>query len=71
MTPSPRRDKEQARPVSVRQLAEGDVLACDIAAPNGVLLVAGRITVTPRLVGLLRGLVAGGLPIEPIWIAGE
>lgn len=71
MTSHPEQKKASAKPVSVRDLAEGSVLACDVAAPNGALLVAKGTRVKERLVCLLRGLAAGGLPLDPIWIETE
>lgn len=71
MTSRPEQKNDKAKPVSVRDLVEGMVLACDVGAPNGALLVARGTRIKERLVCLLRGLAAGGLPLEPIWIETE
>jgi CheY-like chemotaxis protein len=58
----------EADPISINDLKEGKILASDIAAPGGALLVTKGTRVTARLICLLRGLAAGGLPLDPLWI---
>jgi two-component system chemotaxis response regulator CheY len=49
--------------ISVEDLREGMIIAADLIAPLGGLLIAAGTRVTPRLLRLMRGLIIAGLPL--------
>jgi len=59
---------EAGEPVTVAELAIGMVIVANVLTPTGALLLAAGTVVTGRLVRLLRGLVAGGLPLGDILV---
>lgn len=60
---------EQLRTVAVDELKEGMIIAEDLVAPKGVLIVANGSVVSERMARLLRGLTATGLPMARIQVA--
>jgi CheY-like chemotaxis protein len=54
---------------AVADLVPGMRLVADLRGPDGQLLVAAGTQVTDRLVRLLRGLVAAGLPVAEVAVS--
>ena len=59
------------RSLPLGDLTKGMTLARHITSPDGTLLVGRGTKVTNRLTRLLRGLAAGGLSLDPVWVATE
>jgi two-component system chemotaxis response regulator CheY len=61
-------EADAMRRVSVLELEAGMLVVRDITGPNNNVLVARGTTLTGRLVRLLHGLHAGGLPLSEILV---
>jgi CheY-like chemotaxis protein len=57
------RPSREGRTVALADLTEGMVIAADLLDPQGHVVVAAGSRVTARLIRLLRGLAAAGLPM--------
>jgi CheY-like chemotaxis protein len=67
------RAKKEATPANAQRLSlssvkPGAVLADDIRAPNGELLLACGAVLSPRLLNRLRDLSSLKIPIDEIWV---
>jgi CheY-like chemotaxis protein len=61
-------DSPVGRRVSLDSVQPGEILAEEIRAPTGELLLASGVPLTPRLISRLRDLVSLRIPIESVWV---